>query len=110
MLAVTVIVGRSTTETVPVIAAPTTGSATISVPAELIGSLPPKRPATLIADGGSHAVGVDHDAVGRVANADRHTLRRRVRGQVDLGERIVLVEQGVSGSWHTWSATPARQE
>ena len=36
MFAVTFIDGRFTTETVPVTAAPTTGSATISVPAELI--------------------------------------------------------------------------
>ena len=52
-------------------------------------------PATLVADVGGRAVAVDHDAVRRVANADLPTLRRRLRGQVDFGERIVLVQQGV---------------
>ena len=51
--------------------------------------------ATLVADVGGRAVGGDHDAVRRVADANLRTLRRRVRGQVDLGERIVLVQQGV---------------
>ena len=52
-------------------------------------------PATLVADVGGRAVAVDHDAVRRVADADLRTLRRRRRGQVDLGERIVLVQQGI---------------
>ena len=52
-------------------------------------------PATLVADVGGRAVAGDHDAVRRVADTDLQTLRRRRRGQVDLGERIVLVQQGV---------------
>src|ERR1035437_6572824 len=51
--------------------------------------------ATLVADVGGRAVAVDHDAVRRVADADLLTLGRRVGGQVDFGERIVLVQQGV---------------
>ena len=95
MLAVTVIEGRSTTETVPVIAAPTTWSATISVPADQIWkSASRSGSATLVADVGGRAVAGDHDAVRRVADADLRALL--LRGQVDLGERVVLVQQGVS--------------
>ena len=50
-------------------------------------------PATLVADVGGRALAVDQDAVRRVADADLRTLL--VRAQVDLGERIVLVQQGV---------------
>ena len=51
-------------------------------------------PATLVADVGGCAVAGDHDAVGRVADADLRPLLAS-SGQVDLGERIVLVQQGV---------------
>src|SRR5208283_5431526 len=52
-------------------------------------------PATLVADVGGGAVVAEHDAVRRVAYTDLLTHRRRRRGQVDLGQRIVLVQQGI---------------
>src|ERR1700722_8229770 len=55
-------------------------------------------PATLVADVGGRARVVDQDAVWRVADANLLTLYRRGRGQVDLGERIVLVQQGVGAA------------
>ena len=53
-------------------------------------------PATLVANVSSHAASVDHDAVWSVADADLVNLLRRIRSQVDLGERIVLVQQCIS--------------
>src|SRR5208337_2217674 len=52
-------------------------------------------PAALVADISGRAVAGDHDAVRSVADADLLNLLRRLRGQVDLGERIVLVQQGI---------------
>ena len=85
---------RSTTEMVPDVAAPFTGSATIGVPADQIWksfSVATRRPSLLILGGRA----IDHDAVRRVADPDLHALRWRRLGQVDLGEGVILVEQGV---------------
>lgn len=48
-------------------------------------------PAALVADLGGRAIAIDHDAVGRVPNADLLSLLPRLRSQVDSRERIVLV-------------------
>ena len=51
-------------------------------------------PPAFIADVGGLSSS-DHDAVRRVADANLRALRQRRRGQVDLGERVVLVQQRV---------------
>src|SRR5436305_14812207 len=55
-----------------------------------------RGPASLVADVRGSAVAADHDAVRRVSHAYLLSLLRLLRGQVDPGERIVLVQQSVS--------------
>ena len=55
------------------------------------------NPAGLVGDVGGLAIRRDHDAVRDVTDADLRTLRRGRRGQVDLGQRIVVVQHGVGG-------------
>ena len=54
------------------------------------------NPASLVGDVSGLAIRRDHDAVGDVTDADLRTLHRFRRGQVDLGERIVVVQHYVS--------------
>ena len=73
-------------------------SATTGVPLEypwksLLGS----NPAGLVGDVGGLAIRRDHDAVRDVTDADLRTLDRCRRGQVDLGQRIVVVQHDVGG-------------
>src|SRR5579862_9369451 len=53
---------------------------------------------TLVADIGGCARAVDQDAVRRVAHANLRTLYWWLRGQLNLGEGVVLVEQGVGAA------------
>jgi hypothetical protein len=79
---------RSTTETVPDVAAPFTGSATIGVPADQIWksfSVAARPPSLLILGGRA----IDHDAVRRVPDPDLRALRWRGLGQVDLGQGVM---------------------
>ena len=73
-------------------------SATTGVPLEYSWkSLAVGNPAGLVGDVGGLAIRRDHDAMRDVADADLRTLHRCRRGQVDLGQRIVVVQHGIGG-------------
>ncbi len=55
------------------------------------------NPTGLVGDVGGAAIAREHDAVRDVTDTNFPNLHRGVLGQVDLGQRIVVVQHGIGG-------------